>query len=98
MTENDGNITIDKEPMEKRFKLTDHPSVIMLCILFTAADINECDLAITCQNGATCHNLCGSYQCTCTTGWTGSNCTVGKWDHLIVKLISQYETEAGKIL
>ena len=27
-----------------------------------------------CQNGGTCKDVQGSYDCACTTGWTGENC------------------------
>lgn len=28
-----------------------------------------------CQNGGTCHNSYGSYQCVCVNGWTGNDCS-----------------------
>ena len=28
-----------------------------------------------CQNGGTCHDTYGSYQCVCVNGWTGDDCS-----------------------
>lgn len=28
-----------------------------------------------CQNGGTCHNTYGGYQCVCVNGWTGDDCS-----------------------
>ncbi|KAK0072795.1 hypothetical protein PV325_010780, partial [Microctonus aethiopoides] len=42
-------------------------------------DVNECAIYLGtdlgCQNGATCTNLPGSYQCACAKGWYGVQCT-----------------------
>lgn len=39
-------------------------------------DIDECELRPhVCQNGASCTNTNGSYQCNCAPGWSGRNCT-----------------------
>ena len=39
-------------------------------------DVNECRLQPnTCQNGGTCSNLIGSYQCVCVNGWSGADCS-----------------------
>ena len=38
--------------------------------------ISDCSTGIYCQHGGTCTELYnGSYQCTCTDGWKGRNCT-----------------------
>ncbi|XP_041478166.1 sushi, von Willebrand factor type A, EGF and pentraxin domain-containing protein 1-like [Lytechinus variegatus] len=38
-------------------------------------DINEC-VSEPCQNGATCVDLRGNFQCICAPGFTGSNCEI----------------------
>lgn len=39
-------------------------------------DVDECLLKPNvCQNGATCYNKEGGYQCSCVNGWTGSDCS-----------------------
>ena len=40
-------------------------------------DINECDMEGHCDNGATCTNLEGGYNCDCVDGWTGDRCDEG---------------------
>ena len=40
-------------------------------------DVNEC-LNTPCANAGTCENSIGSYSCSCTGGWEGSNCQTGK--------------------
>ena len=46
--------------------------------LFCSPDIDECSTCNPCENGATCHNIVGSYYCTCADGFTGVNCENGK--------------------
>ena len=42
------------------------------------SDVNEClSGSTTCQNGGTCHNTDGGYECTCTPAWTGDSCETG---------------------
>uniref|UniRef100_A0A8C7WHN7 Neurogenic locus notch homolog protein 1 n=1 Tax=Oncorhynchus mykiss TaxID=8022 RepID=A0A8C7WHN7_ONCMY len=36
-------------------------------------DINEC-VKSPCRSGATCHNMVGSYRCSCRPGYTGQKC------------------------
>ena len=43
-------------------------------ILFT--DVDECELQ-PCMNGGTCNNVNGDYECRCSDGWTGKNCSIG---------------------
>jgi len=40
-------------------------------------DIDEC-LEVSCLHNAQCMNTAGSFQCMCTTGWTGTFCEIGK--------------------
>ena len=49
----------------------------MFCLCWFS-DKKECATA-PCQNGATCYETLGSYYCTCTPGFTGPQCTVGKF-------------------
>ena len=41
------------------------------------ADIDECGSS-PCQNGGTCTDLVDGYTCTCSAGYTGSDCETGK--------------------
>ena len=44
------------------------------------SDVNECELAVPrCQNGATCKNSIGDYECECTEFWTGKDCNQGRY-------------------
>ena len=42
------------------------------------ADINECLTNSPCQNGSTCVNNNGGYQCLCVPGLTGLHCDQGR--------------------
>lgn len=43
---------------------------------FCTEDVNECDLMPnSCQNGGTCLNTHGGYNCVCVNGWTGDDCS-----------------------
>ncbi|XP_073237998.1 uncharacterized protein [Porites lutea] len=42
--------------------------------LFAFIDINECVVSNPCQNGATCVNNLGGYQCLCVPGYQGKHC------------------------
>ena len=38
--------------------------------------MDECHLIPNaCQNGGTCHNTLGGYNCVCVNGWTGEDCS-----------------------
>lgn len=38
--------------------------------------MDECQLMPNaCQNGGTCHNANGGYNCVCVNGWTGEDCS-----------------------
>ena len=40
------------------------------------SDINECELAQDdCDSNATCHNVVGSFMCTCNSGFEGNGTT-----------------------
>ena len=39
--------------------------------------INECALTNPCDNGGTCMDLSFLYNCTCASGWEGTNCQNG---------------------
>ena len=42
-------------------------------------DVDRCQAADpVCFNGATCQNSNGGYLCTCTNGFTGTQCKDGK--------------------
>lgn len=45
---------------------------------FYDVDVNECHEVDLCKHNGTCINNNGSYACSCTDGWQGSNCEVGK--------------------
>lgn len=43
---------------------------------FCTEDVDECQLMPNaCQNGGTCHNTQGGYNCVCVNGWTGEDCS-----------------------
>lgn len=53
------------------------------------SDKDECS-GDPCKNGGTCINSNGSYQCSCASGWTGVNCTNGKFYFIRVKEIPHF--------
>jgi len=69
--------TIQKQNMIVLFFL---PIVISPCVK-TPIDIDECALGLAgCDVNANCSNTEGSYECTCSLGYTGSgmDCS-GRW-------------------
>lgn len=54
----------------------------MPCI-FIFSDIDECT-AQPCQNNGTCIDLINDYQCYCTDGFNGKNCTNSKFKYVHV--------------
>ena len=51
--------------------------LIYLHRYYFSSDINECS-SVPCQNGGTCVDQVNSYKCTCSPGYTGSNCQTSK--------------------
>lgn len=45
-------------------------------LFYICADFPECDSS-PCVNG-TCTDLVNNYRCTCTPGYSGRNCDIGK--------------------
>lgn len=46
------------------------------CLLFYA-EIDNC-VNYTCQNGGSCVNGVSNYSCSCSAGYTGDHCEIGK--------------------
>lgn len=42
-----------------------------------------------CQNGATCVDGILDYNCTCASGYTGRNCSIGKNKYYLVRIKEQ---------
>ncbi|KAK6035642.1 EGF-like domain protein, partial [Cooperia oncophora] len=76
--------------------------------LFCEKDVDECSMANPCENGGTCVNLDGGFECACTAAFEGELCTINKDDCVnnkcsagstCVDLIGSYRCECpeGKI-
>ena len=49
-----------------------------LIFYFFPSDVDECTEGVyPCQNGATCKNIFGNYECDCTEGWMDKDCDKG---------------------
>lgn len=48
------------------------------------SDVDEC-INRPCENGGTCVNLPGNYECICPRGFSGPHCEKGQW-HIIFLL------------
>ena len=46
-------------------------------------EIDECS-SDPCENGATCMDLIGMYDCSCVDGFTGAQCEDGKFRFIIL--------------
>jgi len=51
--------------------------VLMECLFVTLSQIDPCKASKPCQNGATCVNNNGDYNCLCKPGFQGRNCEQG---------------------
>ena len=70
-------LSYDMTPGFKPFTIILPFTVLFVSSLGMLLDINECS-PDPCQNGATCNDLVGSYQCDCVPGYTGNNCQTGE--------------------
>ncbi|KAK6029491.1 EGF-like domain protein, partial [Ostertagia ostertagi] len=48
--------------------------------LFCEKDVDECSMGNPCENGGTCVNLDGGFECACTAAFEGELCTINKDD------------------
>ena len=46
--------------------------------IYISLDIDECEINHPCQNGSTCLNVDGGYECDCADGYAGQNCSDGE--------------------
>ena len=51
---------------------------------FIIIDVDECILGLSrCENGATCINTIGGYECICAPGYTGPLCAAGTYTRVL---------------
>lgn len=48
---------------------------------FFFPDVDEC-INRPCENGGTCVNLPGNYECICPRGFSGPHCEKGQWHNI----------------
>jgi len=57
-----------------------------------SSDVDECLLGLSrCENGATCINTIGGYECICRPGFTGPLCSAGMSSRFEVEFLYSYE-------
>ena len=49
-----------------------------ICILNCFVDVDPCSTEPCANNGACVNLVGGGFRCTCTPGWTGERCDIGK--------------------
>ncbi len=51
-------------------------AIYYYCLIHVYTAVNECETSGICQNGGQCTDLESGYSCTCTNGYSGSNCEI----------------------
>ena len=62
---------------ESTVKQESSPHFLSTSLIFLRADVDEC-ASQPCQNNSTCIDLVNDYSCTCSFGFSGRDCSVGK--------------------
>ena len=85
----------------KQFSIPDSHSRSSSVAVSYGIDIDECS-PNPCKNALNCTDLVNDYYCNCTAGYTGKNCTIGKFisfDQLTRRLVVwlSYSSEPNKM-
>ena len=56
-------------------------SSLFIYLQYSVIDIDECSSS-PCLNGATCYDFVASFACQCASGFSGTDCRTGNFQHI----------------
>lgn len=68
------------------FLISSNNLILKVTFIYVVIDPNLCEPVNPCQHGGICSDELGDFNCNCTEGWEGHNCSIGMKQHNILNL------------